>query len=211
MRDRHEPLPPDLVEALGELRSLEPPEALFRDLGATLLEAEAEAARRARARRPHGLLARVAEALGGLGGGAPGISRFGVATSVATLVLVGHLTYQELSSAPEIVLEAEHHVPMGVDGETWLHLELATGHHDASPSARVRIATPPGLAVHLGDEAPLAPACGDRCEHHFEYDLGSGAPIKVRLPSVGRYEIEAEHRSETRRVKERFLVHVKQE
>jgi hypothetical protein len=95
----------------------------------------------------------------------------------------------------------------------WLELPWMHGVHSGEP-ATVHLDAPEELNLHLHAEGlpsvRLVGCDAGRCIHQFTADTGADAtPLRVRIDKPGRYEIRVSHASDTRQVREHFVVEAK--
>lgn len=203
--DRHgplPPLPPELRSAMAELRERVPSSAFDARLTRRLAEADADSARASSAARVHRGQRRAA--------------LFAIAPALAGAALV---VYAAVGDAPEgygtrlLERAEEMDVALEAEGPTWVHLDLATEHHEGADTV-VHVHAADNVAVHATDHARgLGPAdCADAmCKHEFEHldAHPERRPVKIGLHKPGRYAIRVEHKSDGVHVREHFIVNAR--
>jgi hypothetical protein len=187
-----------LHQALREVGSVEPSDALVSRLLRALVDAERreQAAAQEKRRRRNTWLSHFRLSL-------PALASVAIA---AHLVLVVPTTEEAMPEA----LFAEHRVELPEQGHAALPLLLSLAEHD-SEFASVRLDVPHGVEISPSDQAISAsePSCHRAgCVYEFVHPTSTEHPhLEVRVQKPGRYLVGVEHASTTKRLREIIVVH----
>jgi hypothetical protein len=127
--------------------------------------------------------------------------------AVMLAVLVSTLVWRQALPVLEVRPSREVAVQLSADGSGWAELPW---HPHAHPMghARVRLDVPVELASAEFLPTPRTTVCETkRCVHRFTTTTeGENGPLRLRIPSPGRYEIHVHHVSRHRNLDEHFVV-----
>lgn len=129
--------------------------------------------------------------------------------ALASVAIAAHLVWQDPSA--EEMSFTEHRIVLTDSGESALPLSLALHAHDTE-FAMVRLDVPHGISVSPSLHAALEAASPDchqaGCIYEFLHPTDSAIPrIEVRVQKPGRYRLEVEHESNSKLLRQVFVVH----
>lgn len=132
-----------------------------------------------------------------------------LAQATLAIALLIHFSGEGARNA-EIERSREVSVQIPAAGEVWVPLRLETHHHAEGPTLQVH--APEGVTVSThpvlqGAERRMV--CRDEtCMHRFTLPPPPHADphVRVGIRTPGTYEIDVQHRSDERSVRERFVV-----
>ena len=142
------------------------------------------------------------------------VTRKVLSLTLVSSVIVLALRADDWSEDSQVLSETMplRQVSFRLSGEDagWLELPWTHGVHSGE-QATVHLDAPAELNFHLhAAELPSMRLVGceaGRCIHQFTADTGEGAtPLRVRIDRPGRYEFRVSHSSDTRQVREHFVV-----
>ncbi|OJH40704.1 hypothetical protein [Cystobacter ferrugineus] len=202
------PLPGEAVRALEAFRE-ERPSAHLENRIQRALQAAASGTPPARSRPP--------ERQQRLAWLEHSVTRKVMGLALVTSVILLAVRADDWTGDSEVLSETMplRHVSFQLSRESpgWLELPWTHGVHSGEP-ATVHLEAPEELNLHLhADGLPSARLVGcdaGRCIHQFTAGTGAEAtPLRVRIDKPGRYEFRVSHASDTRQVREHFVVEAK--
>jgi hypothetical protein len=184
-----------LRDALKNVRSVEPSPELEARLLRALADAEKqeEAENQERRRRRSGWLSHLRLSL----------------PALASVAIAAHLVMLDTGGEDAFV---EHRIDLPDVGHAALPLSLSLDEHD-SEFASVRMALPHGIRVSPASQAlsTSEPSCHSAgCVYEFLHPTTPEAPqLEVHVDKPGRYRVEIEHASDSKRLREIIFVHAR--
>jgi hypothetical protein len=128
--------------------------------------------------------------------------------ALASMAIAAHLAL--VDPTQEDALFKEHMLELPDVGHGALPLLLSLDEHD-SEFASVRLDVPHGVRVSPSNQAFSAsePSChSEGCIYEFLHPTGSEEPhLEVHVDEPGRYRVEVEHASDSKRLREIIVVH----
>jgi len=128
--------------------------------------------------------------------------------ALASMAIAAHLVL--VDPIPEDALFEEHQLDMPDVGHGALSLSLSLNEHD-SEYASVRLDVPHGVRVSPSNQAISAsePSChSEGCVYEFLHPTTADEPhLEFHVERPGRYRVEVEHASDSKRLREIIVVH----
>lgn len=128
--------------------------------------------------------------------------------ALASVAIAAHLVWHDPSV--EHVSFTEYRLELSPEGNVTLPLSFSLDEHDAE-FATVRLDVPHGVSVSAMNETVKAsqPDCHSKgCIYEFLHPTTSLAPhVEVRVAKPGRYRVEVEHESDSKLLRQVFVVH----